>query len=77
MQEVPTMGILIRRPVQEVFDCVMDIEKTTSWRPRMSEVHWITEEDPGLGSRFQVVVRSLGSTFDSNPKSSTGTRPIP
>lgn len=68
MQEIPMMGILIRRPVKEVFDYVMDIERTPSWRPRMSEVHWVSEGEPGLGSRFQVVVRTLGLTVRFEPE---------
>lgn len=46
----------------------MDIEKTPLWRPRMSEVHWLSEGAPGLGRRFQVVVRAIGLTVRSEPE---------
>lgn len=62
------MGIVIHRPVREVFDFVMDIEKTPMWRPRMSEVRWLTDEGPGLGSRFQVVVHALGLNVNFQPE---------
>lgn len=68
MQETPMMGILIRRPVEEVFDYVMDIEQTPVWRPRMSAVRWLTDGEPGLGSRFEVTVKVLGMTVRFEPE---------
>lgn len=68
MEEVPMMGILIHRPVQDVFDYVMDLSKTARWRPRMSEVRWTTDDPPGLGARFRVVVRAIGLTVTFEPE---------
>lgn len=77
MHEEPMMGILIHRPVQDVFDYVMDIERTPRWRPRMSEVHWTTNDRPGVGSRFEVVVRTLGLTVKFEPEIIDGLKRAP
>lgn len=59
----PHVGIYIERSPQDVFDYVLAIERTPEWRPRMSGAEWITTGDPGVGSRFRVLVRTLGYTF--------------
>lgn len=66
--DVPMLGIRIERPVGEVFDYVMDIERTPTWRPRMSEVHWIGTSEPDVGSRFEVVVKTLGLRVRFQPE---------
>jgi uncharacterized protein YndB with AHSA1/START domain len=68
LQEIPMMGILIRRPVEEVFAFVMEIERTPEWRPRMSAVEWMTDDEPGVGSRFRVTVKTLGLTVHFEPE---------
>jgi len=57
------MGIHIDRTPQDVFDFVLDIERTPEWRPRMSEVAWITDGEPGVGSKIQLSARALAYTF--------------
>lgn len=63
MRGEPQLGILIHRPVQDVWDFVLDLSSTPLWRPRMSGAEWADEADPGVGSRFRVAVKLLGSTF--------------
>ncbi len=67
MPEIPMMTVDVRRPIEEVFGFVMDIEQTPRWRPRMSEVRWMTDDTPAVGSRFGVTVKSLGLTFHFDP----------
>ena len=68
MQEIPMMSIVIRRPIDVVFGFVMDISQTSRWRPRMSDVTWLTDGEPRVGSRFRVVVRMLGIPFRFDPE---------
>ena len=68
MQGIPMQSVLIHRPRPEVFAFVMDLPKTPQWRPRMSEVRWLVDDEPGIGSRFSVVVRMLGWSFDFSPE---------
>ncbi|MFQ5967862.1 MAG: SRPBCC family protein [Acidimicrobiia bacterium] len=63
IREQPQFGIVIHRPVQDVYDFVMDLPKTPLWRPRMSDVAWVGEGEPGIGSRFRVTARALGYSF--------------
>ncbi len=64
--EQPSFGILIHRPIQDVWDFVMDLPQTPKWRPRMSNVEWVDEGDPRVGSRFRVWAKALGYTFRFN-----------
>lgn len=68
MPEEPMMGIVIHRSVQDVFDYVMDIEKTPLWRPRVSEVHWTTSDQPASAAGSRWVVRTLGLTVRFEPE---------
>ena len=63
MRGEPQLGILIDRPVQDVWDYVMDLPGTPRWRPRMSGARWTSDGPPEVGSRFEVSVRMLGYTF--------------
>lgn len=51
----PMMGILIHRSVEDVFDYGMELERTPTWRPRMHEVHWLTEGEPAMSLNSQTV----------------------
>lgn len=59
----PHMGLYIDRPAQDVWDYVLDIERTPEWRPRMSNVEWITDGQTGVGSTFRVSAKALFYTF--------------
>lgn len=61
--EQPQFGILIHRPVQDVWDYVMTIERTPEWRPRMSHLEWLDGGDHQLGSRFRLQAKALRYTF--------------
>lgn len=64
MADTPHLGISIDRSPQDVFDYVLDIERTPEWRPRMSAASWITEGEPAVGSKIRLSARVLGYTFD-------------
>lgn len=59
----PHIGLYIDRPAQDVWDYVLDLARTPEWRPRMSGAEWITEGDPGVGSKFRVSAKALAYTF--------------
>lgn len=59
----PHLGMYIERSPEEVFAYVLDIGRTPEWRPRMSGAEWITDGEPGVGSKFRVSARALGYTF--------------
>ncbi len=63
MADTPHLGIYIDRSPQDVFDYVLDIERTSEWRPRMSAVSWLTEGKPGVGSKILLSAKALGHTF--------------
>ncbi len=66
IEDQPSFGILIRRPAQDVWDFVMDLPQTPKWRPRMSNVEWLEDGEPQVGSRFRVWAKVLGYTFKFN-----------
>lgn len=68
MTDTPHMGIYINRPQQDVFDYVLDVERTPEWRPRMSAVAWITEGEPAVGSKIRLQRKRSGTRSSSNSR---------
>ena len=50
----------IRRPIDEVFAVITDVEKTGTWFPGDVEEHWTSPPPHGLGSTRHAVVTMLG-----------------
>ena len=50
--------VLIRRPVEEVFDVVADERNEPSYNPNMVTATMITDRPIGVGSRFAATVRA-------------------
>ena len=55
---------MIRRPVEEVFDYVVDERHEANFNPRMSRVELLTAEPIGAGSRFGIEVTMMRRVFD-------------
>ena len=56
--------IVIRRPVEEVFDYVADERHEPNFNSRMSRVELLTPEPIGAGSRFGVEMTMMRRVFD-------------
>jgi hypothetical protein len=48
------------RSVVEVFDYMANFANVAAWDPTVAEAKPLQEDEPGLGSRFHVLVRWLG-----------------
>jgi uncharacterized protein YndB with AHSA1/START domain len=56
--------IVIRRPVEEVFDYVVDERNEPNFNARMSRVELLTPEPIGVGSRFGIELAMMRRVFD-------------
>jgi uncharacterized membrane protein len=56
--------IVIRRPVDEVFDFVADERNEPQYNPHMTRSDLATPEPIGLGSRFHAEITSKGRTTE-------------
>jgi uncharacterized protein YndB with AHSA1/START domain len=52
-----TNRITIRRPIEDVFGVLTDVEKTGIWFPADVEEHWTSPPPYGVGSTRHAVVR--------------------
>jgi uncharacterized protein YndB with AHSA1/START domain len=50
----------IRRPIEDVFAVLTDVEQTCKWFPGNVEEHWTTPAPHGVGSTRHAVVTMLG-----------------
>jgi hypothetical protein len=57
-------GIMIRRPVEEVFDFVADERNEPRYNDQMTAVELLTPEPIGRGSRFHAQLQMLGRPVD-------------
>ena len=67
--------ILIRRPVEEVFDYVADERHEPNFNSRMSRVELLTPEPIGLGSRFGVEMTMMRRVFEMTVEFTAFERP--
>jgi uncharacterized protein YndB with AHSA1/START domain len=56
--------IVVRRPVEDVFDYVADERHEPNFNSRMSRVELLTPEPIGAGSRFRVEMTMMRRVFD-------------
>jgi len=56
--------IVIRRPVEEVFEYVADERNEPNFNSRMSRVELLTPEPIGVGSRFAIEMTMMRRVFD-------------
>ena len=58
------MSIIIKRPVEEVFSFVSDLENGPQWQTGLFEVRHITKDPIGIGSQFASVRKFLGRKLE-------------
>ena len=56
--------LVIKRPVDEVFDFVADERNEPRYNPRMASVELVSTGPIGVGSRFRATNRSIGRTVE-------------
>ena len=60
------MSIIIKRPVEEVFSFVSDLQNGPQWQTGLFEVRLITKDPIGIGSQFAAVRKFLGRKLEAN-----------
>lgn len=61
-----TNSITIRRPIEDVFRVLTDVENTRKWFPGNVEEHWTSPAPHGLGSTRHAVVTVLGRRTEND-----------
>src|SRR4029077_13260299 len=69
-----TNSITIRRPIEDVFAILTDVENTGKWFPGNVEEHWTSPSPHGVGSTRHAVVTMLGRRTE-NDAVTTGYQP--
>lgn len=61
-----TNSITIRRPIEDVFAVLTDVEKTGLWFPGNVKEHWTSPPPHGVGSTRHAVVTTLGRKTEND-----------
>jgi uncharacterized protein YndB with AHSA1/START domain len=61
-----TSSITIRRPIEDVFAVLTDVEQTGKWFPGNVEEHWTSPAPHGVGSTRHAVVTMLGRRTEND-----------
>ena len=61
-----TKSITIRRPIEDVFAILTDVENTGKWFPGNVEEHWTSPSPHGVGSTRHAVVTMLGRRTEND-----------
>lgn len=61
-----TSQITIRRPIEDVFAVLTDVENAGDWFPGDVEEHWTSPPPHGVGSTRHAVVRMLGRRSEND-----------
>ena len=61
-----TNTITIRRPIEDVFAVLTDVEKTGRWFPGNVEEHWTSPPPHGVGSTRRAVVTMFGRRSEND-----------
>lgn len=67
--------ILIRRPVEEVFDFAADERNEPRYNPHMRRAEQIMDGPIGVGTRFRAEIRSMGRTVPMSTEITAYERP--
>lgn len=57
-------GILIHRPIDDVFDCVADERNEPRFNPKMTNVEKLTDGPIGAETLFRATTKSMGRGLD-------------
>jgi uncharacterized protein YndB with AHSA1/START domain len=58
--------IAIRRPIEDVFEILTDVEQTGKWFPGNVEEHWTTPPPHGVGSTRHAIVTLFGRRTEND-----------
>lgn len=58
--------ISIARPIDDVFEVLTDVEKTSAWFPGDVEEHWTSPPPRGVGSTRHAIVRMFGRRTEND-----------
>jgi carbon monoxide dehydrogenase subunit G len=61
-----TNRIAIRRPIEDVFAVMTDVEKTGTWFPGNVEERWTSPKPHGVGSTRHAVVKVMGRRTEND-----------
>ena len=61
-----TKRITIRRPIEDVFAVLTDVEKAGIWFPGDVEEHWTSPPPHGVGSTRHAVIRMRGRRSEND-----------
>ena len=61
-----TNRITIRRPIEDVFAVLTDVEKTGTWFPGNVKEHWTSPGPHGVGSTRHAVVTTFGRRTEND-----------
>ena len=61
-----TNRITIRRPIEDVFAVLTDVEKTGTWFPGNVKEHWTSPAPHGVGSTRHAVVTTFGRRTEND-----------
>jgi uncharacterized protein YndB with AHSA1/START domain len=59
-------SITIRRPIEDVFAVLTDVEKTGKWFPGKVEEHWTSPPPHGVGSTRHAIVTMFGRRTEND-----------
>ncbi len=59
------VSVVIRRPVDEVFDYMNDIDREHEWQPQLREAEQIPPGPPAVGSRRRYVSDFMGRRVEN------------
>lgn len=59
-------SITIRRPIEDVFAVLTNVENTGTWFPGNVEEHWTSPPPRGVGSTRHAVTTVLGRRFEND-----------
>lgn len=58
-------SIIIRRPVEDVFEYMQDIGREHEWQPNLREAEQMPEGEPGVGTKRRYVNRFMGKRIQN------------
>lgn len=61
-----TNSITIRRPIEDVFAVLTDVEQTGKWFPGNVQEHWTSPPSHGVGSTRRAVVKMFGRRTEND-----------
>jgi uncharacterized protein YndB with AHSA1/START domain len=61
-----TRHITIRRPIEDVFTVLTDVEQARLWFPGDVEEHWTSPPPHGVGSTRRAIVRMRGRPVEND-----------